>query len=515
MRQFCYCIVLFFIFSSLAILILAKYEKIFRVSTLENVKQNDAIVLDSELIYINQNFDRIIADLHYLKNELQTPIFEKNWDSVAKSLVTFSKVSLLYDQIRYIDNNGNEKVRINLTDNGTEIVSPLDLQNKANRYYFQKTMTLPADFVYISPLDLNIENEKIEIPFKPMIRFSIPVYDNGTICGIFVLNYRASLLLNMFLQLGSSSNGKMQLVNQDGYWLGNEDEVKNWGFMFYDKRGLTFPAEYPNEWERIINGERKFITRNGLFTAREYDFYKEINAQSISAYDKNIVKDGSWYVISYVANDEKNIRLFNQSFFSIMEYVICHYWWIFLFIIVFASLISGGLVTYFERVKIAIKKSKYDDMSGAYSRWAGEEFLQKKIDGHSKNSPFSICFMDINGLKLVNDTFGHVTGDELILVISHIIIAQLRTGDILSRFGGDEFIIVMNGDAEGSENQWQRIKTSIEKVNTEDSKPYVISVSHGISEYNEEMNLEDLLHIADKKMYAEKFEIKQNLQVIR
>ena len=507
--------IIFLLFSFIIILILTKYEKEYRIASLNNLKEHDRIVLESELEYINQNVDRTIADLHYLKISNLPLVLDENWDAIAKNLVVFSKISQLYDQIRYIDVEGNEKVRINLVENEPEIVPKKDLQNKAGRYYFENTITLPKNFVYISPIDLNIENNKIEVPFKPMIRLLIPVYEGDIIRGAFVLNYKASIMLNMFSQFGSSAHGKMQLITENGYWIASENATKNWGFMFEDKQGVTFGAEYPNEWERILNGEKNFVTSNGAFSVLKYNFANEIAVRAISGYEKNIIKKTNWYLISYIANEGENERFFDKSFFCLIEFVLVHYYWIFIIVLFIAFLLSSILTNYFENVKRVVAKSKYDNMTGAYNRWTGEEYIHKKISQYSKDKVFSICFMDVNGLKSVNDTLGHVAGDDLIKTTSHLILGQLRSSDILARFGGDEFVIVADGSAEDLENLWQRVKMAIEKTNKEDSKTFVISVSHGIEEYAKGTSLERFIFLADEKMYAEKLELKKNLKLIR
>ena len=67
-------------------------------------------------------------------------------------------------------------VRVNLKDSVAVVVAEKDLQNKSQRPYFFNTLKLNRNEVYVSPFDLNIENKKIEIPLKPILRFATPVF---------------------------------------------------------------------------------------------------------------------------------------------------------------------------------------------------------------------------------------------------------------------------------------------------------------------------------------------------
>jgi diguanylate cyclase (GGDEF)-like protein len=121
-----------------------------------------------------------------------------------------------------------------------------------------------------------------------------------------------------------------------------------------------------------------------------------------------------------------------------------------------------------------------------------------------------ICFIDINGLKEINDMLGHEQGDDLILNSVKIIKENIRENDLLIRLGGDEFLICfVNIDIDRVETTWLRILDKIELVNEED-KPYIISLSHGIAEIkkSDRTMLDEMIKEADIKMYEEKRSIK-------
>ena len=88
----------------------------------------------------------------------------------------FSQVKRVYKQVRFLDNIGYERVRVNFDGNVTNIIRGTKLQDKSERYYFKKSVNLPEGSIYTSPLDLDIEHGKIELPYTPVMRYTTPVF---------------------------------------------------------------------------------------------------------------------------------------------------------------------------------------------------------------------------------------------------------------------------------------------------------------------------------------------------
>ncbi|MFZ5354549.1 MAG: sensor domain-containing diguanylate cyclase [Bacillota bacterium] len=156
--------------------------------------------------------------------------------------------------------------------------------------------------------------------------------------------------------------------------------------------------------------------------------------------------------------------------------------------------------------------AKHDEMTGLYNRRTGLILISELLQNTKKDgSSFSLFFLDINNLKLVNDTMGHSAGDDLIKSTISIIKKNIRDIDILSRFGGDEFVLVIKGCGEARAMEiWKRIENDIEIVNNGGNKPFLISVSYGLVEYKEDIdNIDDLINMADKRMYENKAKYKK------
>lgn len=132
-----------------------------------------------------------IYGMYRAKNTGIDPVDEdtlSTWENrLAQIFISFMKTDPAIDQLRFIDINGEEKVRVNNKDFGQEIVKKEKLQNKSNRYYFKEGILTEDGGVYISNLDLNVENGVIEVPEKPVFRYVSPAYVEEELTGLIVI----------------------------------------------------------------------------------------------------------------------------------------------------------------------------------------------------------------------------------------------------------------------------------------------------------------------------------------
>ena len=146
-------------------------------------------------------------------------------------------------------------------------------------------------------------------------------------------------------------------------------------------------------------------------------------------------------------------------------------------------------------------KTFHDNLTDLYNRRFFVEEMNR-LDT-ARQLPLSIIIADINGLKIINDSLGHKKGDELIVKAAEILQQITREEDILARYGGDEFVILLpNTEAEKAREISQRIKAHSEKQ--EDEK---LSISLGIGTATKnkiEQDIEEVLKKADNRMYQDK-----------
>ncbi len=145
--------------------------------------------------------------------------------------------------------------------------------------------------------------------------------------------------------------------------------------------------------------------------------------------------------------------------------------------------------------------SFHDYLTGLYNRAFFEEELARL--NVERNLPLSIVMGDVNGLKMINDTYGHEKGDELLKKAAEILKQSFRKSDIISRWGGDEFIILLPlTDYSTAEEIAGRVKKTCSQHDTEDM-PVSISLGTAIK-VKEDESIEEILKSSEDKMYTDK-----------
>ena len=139
--------------------------------------------------------------------------------------------------------------------------------------------------------------------------------------------------------------------------------------------------------------------------------------------------------------------------------------------------------------------------------------LYKYLDGAVANSRysgsgFSIMYLDLDGFKKVNDTYGHDAGDEILKEVSNKLLSQVRAGDLVARLSGDEFVlIVKQTDQDKLSKLAQRILALIEEPVIYKQRQLKVGASIGITVSDEfDNDLDSLLKVADQAMYQAKRE---------
>ncbi|MDF5706312.1 MAG: sensor domain-containing diguanylate cyclase [Nostoc sp. S4] len=117
-----------------------------------------------------------------------------------------------------------------------------------------------------------------------------------------------------------------------------------------------------------------------------------------------------------------------------------------------------------------------------------------------------VIFIDLDGLKQINDTLGHDIGDALIIDAGRLLKQSFRNSDIVARLGGDEFIVFISSYFKDADSIQAHLQANIANLNQQQNRSYLLSMSMGIQRYSPEsnMSLEQLVARSDELMYAHK-----------
>ena len=153
-----------------------------------------------------------------------------------------------------------------------------------------------------------------------------------------------------------------------------------------------------------------------------------------------------------------------------------------------------------------------DDMTCLFNRRVGMIWLNKEINQtRHHGNPITICFIDLDNLKQINDEFGHIQGDLFIQTFSRLLTKQIRKEDQAFRMGGDEFLIVFpHTTKEEVTHMIQRIQQEVDKINQGKQFPFTMSFSYGLCEHKRGSGetAAELIDKADKMMYGRKLKKK-------
>jgi signal transduction histidine kinase len=251
--------------------VLALYEQDLRNEHALHVQAaTDRVEFQTDLI--RREMRSVESDLLYLANQADLSGFVAGQADGRRELeaeyVLFCRQRGVYDQIRYLDVGGRERLRVNYNDGQPAVVHETDLQPKVGRYYFTQALRLDRGEVFVSPFDLNVEHDQIERPLKPVIRFATPVFDRrGTKRGILILNYLGAALLSRLTEAAVGFTGTIWLLNHDGHYLRGPTAQDEWGFMLGHE--IRFATYFGSEWAQVAaTRQGQFRTERGLFTFR-------------------------------------------------------------------------------------------------------------------------------------------------------------------------------------------------------------------------------------------------------
>ncbi|WP_419821570.1 GGDEF domain-containing protein [Anoxybacterium hadale] len=193
-------------------------------------------------------------------------------------------------------------------------------------------------------------------------------------------------------------------------------------------------------------------------------------------------------LIAFVMVSQNRKRIEKKHYFSLVFFPVPPLVSILVQIYVYGtSLILNGLTISLLVVFITIQNQRMDTdyLTGVANRKKLEEYLKAKIAGSTAARTFSAILIDLNNFKLINDTYGHETGDQALETAAGLLKSCIRRNDFIARYGGDEFCIIMDiSDEEDLIAATENLSRCLDLHNQVSDKPYKISFSMGYSVYD-------------------------------
>lgn len=204
--------------------------------------------LHSDVIYLSRVAGSLVTDSSVFDTKTLTRLF-----------IDMAETVRLYDQIRILDTNGMEVLRVNYSQGKAVRIPDDELQNKSGRGYFVSSRDLVGDQVYVSEVGLNEERGEVEIPYKPVMRAISPLYGpGGNKLGFVVINYLPSALFNKFTGRNYSDFHYL-FLDSDGNILAGAEPYELYGFALEQARNHSFNNTHASVWN-ASRGNGEYLT---------------------------------------------------------------------------------------------------------------------------------------------------------------------------------------------------------------------------------------------------------------
>ena len=370
-------------------------------------------------------------------------------DALSAELAAFSRRQGRYDQIRVLAQEGMEILRVDFYEGMPLLVPEKALQFKGDRSYFRELSRCAPGAIYVSPLDLNVEGDEIELPPRPMLHLGLALAVDGATRGYLLVNLRGSVVLDAFDRAHPEPESTALLVTEAGHWLRGPSPDTEWGFILPDRTDERFQRLFPSEWDAVSSAvDGQFETANGLFSFSTLVPYMEADALRCAMIGTapDIAATGDpeplhWKNVSWVAADSL-ARTWNAGAAQLAS-------WNVIGVLILGSG-SWGFARWMTRRaelhrKTELEKELLQSTLRKYmpqdirSRLLADPARHARLGGESQD--VAVLFADIRGFTRFAE---HHDPNEVVAVLNRTLTeltAPLRVyGGILDKYAGDGFL---------------------------------------------------------------------------
>ncbi len=275
--------------------------------------QEEALLLEQRHQSLRDNLERPIQQMEALGNAVYRLASKGRWKEVENALYLLASTNPDYLQVRYIDQRGLERVRVNHYSIVEPAVVPVSqLQPKHDRPYTQRMLNLPAGHFYISRLDLNVEQGVTQIPLQPTLRIGMRLADQAAQgSGFLMINLNARRLLRELRGDDDPHLFVTYMLNSNADWLSAPEEGLAWRTQLGHEQGLF---TYPDAPDVNLNNITQSTEAEGkqaghwLITPVSIDF----------DFAFPVHKDEKWFLASHLTNEGMTSLLPDKGTFRAM-----------------------------------------------------------------------------------------------------------------------------------------------------------------------------------------------------
>lgn len=298
----------------------------------------------------------------------------------------------------------------------------------------------------------------------------------GALCGAVELN----TVRDIFVETRTVVNGDMFLINRDGVYVAANDMQQ-----VYNKKSIYDAVD--SDYSLVETTFEKKTDQTGVIIQNGKEYQADIT----------YLEDYDWAIVQCIATEEifKNLEEIEM--------------WRYLLDVIVAIIIMcvGRIAIYWRR---SLKGINTDTLTGCQSR-ASMESLIAKLE-HNRKNQVTICYMDLNKFKSMNDTYGHDMGDKVLCIFSKVLMEVFNKKGYVGRMGGDEFMVILLNTKEEEVLELCHEIEKLLKIRSEKLEfEYSISTSYGYATRlkGEKESLQNIINKADENMYRFKEEHRQ------
>lgn len=348
------------------------------------------------------------------------------------------------------------------------------------------------------------------------LEFTIPYIDNPNVI-ITRKNFSENLTFEKL------ANASMDIIVIEGYDI---VEFLNDNYPKLEYRTVKSPSD---GIRMVAFGEADAMIIEIMSAAEiiERDNISNLMVNVEAPYDSSlsIATRSDWPILSQILNkglaqitdnekkeiEEKWLSLQRQNIFQNK-----YFWMAVLGFVLFLIIIIIVILAWNSSLQLAVKektktieeskkelmfKTYHDELTGLYNRAYMVEIL-KQLQ-HEGSLPFSIIVADLNGLKITNDTFGHETGDQMLIKVSEIIKENIKDNHVACRIGGDEIVVLMPSTDERESNDIVKNIENATLTAKEDPIKPLVALGYATM-YDDYNSFSILFKLAEERMYADK-----------